>query len=99
MTSALTAEDMFGSLNGFDEIAIAQAFKADITTLRHRPLAFLRALAFVNERRQGSPDATAYTTVMEMPVSEVDSYFPETEVELDATDPDGDQGKADAPSE
>lgn len=74
---APTASDMFLSLNGFDEIAVAKAFKADIADLRERPFAFLRALAFVHRRRAGDKDAEAYKTVMGMSIGEAGDYFAE----------------------
>lgn len=77
MTCEQSADDFFMTLNGFDEIAIAKSFGHDITDLRKAPLMFLRALVFVNERRQGAKDGPAHNTAMQMTVGEVNDYFPD----------------------
>jgi hypothetical protein len=96
--NALTATEVSTSLTGFDELAIAKAFGADITAFSERPVMFLRALMFVVERRGGAKDAEAYRTVMEATAGQVDAYFPDETPDLDPEDPDTDQGKDSTPS-
>lgn len=98
MTNEMTAEDFFRTLNGFDEIAIAQSFGTDIYVLRNKPLTFLRALVFVHSRRQQNKDGEAHTYAMERTVGELETYFAEEKPELDPDDPETDQGKDDSPS-
>lgn len=101
-TTDITAGDMFLTLNGFDELAVAKAFAADIAELRNSPMRFLRALAFVHQRRNGAKDADAYKTAMTLTVAEVGDYFADDEPDpadlLDPDDPETDEGKDDAPS-
>lgn len=73
-----TAEEVFGSLTGFDEIAIANQFTAEVGTLAdEKPTMFLRSLVFALRRRQGLSDREAYAEVMEMPLGDVNDYFAE----------------------
>lgn len=98
-----TAEQTFDSLTGFDEIAIRSRFGESIGSLasseNRQETTFLRALAFVQERRNGSSDAAAYTAAMEYPIGlltegDGSGYFAPDVDELDPTDPDTVQGKA-----
>lgn len=83
--------DLFESLTGFDEIAIAAHFGDKITTLGSRaqedaedkdPFTFLRALAFVDKRRtEGLNDREAYAAVMGMTIADVQAYFADDEDE------------------
>lgn len=98
MAHELTAEDFFRSLNGFDEIAIAKSFGTDIYVLRDKPLTFLRALVFVDSRRQGAKDGEALNHAMERTVGDLEGYFAEEALELDPDEPETDQGKDDSPS-
>lgn len=70
-----TANDMFGSLTGFDEIAIRKEFRSDVYSLSNDGPAFLRALIYVDHRRQGIKDADAYKAAMEMTQAEATDYF------------------------
>lgn len=84
MSSAQTPNDMFESLTGFDEIAIAAHFGDKITALHADPFAFLRALAFVDKRRGGASDREAYEAAMNLSISETQTYFADDEAEDDA---------------
>lgn len=95
----ITAGDFFLSLNGYDELAIARAFGTDIADLRDSPMRFLRALAFVHQRRAGAKDADAYKAAMNLSISATGEYFADDEdeaTELDPDDPVSDEGKDDA---
>ncbi|MGH3499956.1 MAG: hypothetical protein ACRDQA_03490 [Nocardioidaceae bacterium] len=104
-----TTEEMFLSLNGFDEIAIAKAFGQDISAWiddeapeRQRPFTFVRALIFVHIRRTSDPrvkDADAYRAAMSLSQEQLQAYFADDPGELDPDDPDTDQGKGDRPSD
>lgn len=63
------------SLNGFDEIAIANHFGARIGDLREDPVTGGRALAFVHQRRLGLPDKDAYAASMNLTMQQVVDYF------------------------
>lgn len=73
----LSADDLFMTLTGFDEIAILKEFGADIVELKARPMMFLRALVFVWLRRCGQADRVAFKTAQTMPISEVTEVFPQ----------------------
>lgn len=96
-TAAMGATELAETLNGFDEIAISRTFGEDVTALRERPLMFLRALAFIDHRRQGQKDAEAYVAAMEILTKDLDSYFPDDPIELDPEHPETAEGKEDEP--
>lgn len=68
-----TSEELFDSLTGFDELAIAQQFGAAPTDLLGTMLG--RALLFVAQRREGVSDAEAYKAAMELPTGELTAIF------------------------
>ncbi len=85
----VSAGTLFLTLTGFDEIAISRAFGSPIEELRPRPFMFLRACAFVHQRRGGAKDAVAHKTVMDLSVQALGDYFPDDPDELDDDDPEG----------
>lgn len=89
----LTAEDFFGSINGFDEIAIARAFGEDISALRKRPFTFMRALVFVDARRKGQKDDAAINDALSLSMKDLEAYFPDEIPEIDPDEPETDPGK------
>lgn len=99
MTSEMTADEVFDSLNGFDEIAITQRFGASIGALAKNGEAgifmFLRALAFIAERRAGKGDNDAYMAAMNLSTKEANAYFADPADELDPADPETESGKDD----
>lgn len=86
-----TANDMFESLTGFDEIAIAAHFGRKVTALaadaqkdaeNPDPFTFLRALIFVDKKRtEGLNDPDAYKTTQGLTLADVQSYFGDDEDE------------------
>lgn len=94
----ITASDMFLSLNGFDELAVAKAFGSDVAELREAPMRFMRALAFIHRRREGDKDAEAYKAAMNLTIEEAGNYFAPDLDEVDPDDPVTEAGKDDAPS-
>jgi hypothetical protein len=92
-TVAQTAEEVFDSLTGFDELAIAQQFGRTVTDLaEHDPTMFGRALVFVAKRRDGAADADAKNAAFEVPLKQMNEGFFAT--------PDSDEsGKDEQPEE
>lgn len=86
-----TVEEAMKSMNGFDEIAIEQAFGKDFDELSGRKS--VRALIYVLEKRAGSSDKDAKTFAMNVPAGDFDAMFEEPVDEIDEDDPDTDQGK------
>jgi len=86
-----TANETFDSLTGFDEIAIRKEFRQDVARLYEADaMAFIRAMVFVHQRRQGLKDPAAFQAAMEMPQRELQHYF--------ADEPDGEgDGLGEAP--
>lgn len=88
-----TAEEVMESLTGFDEIAVAKAFDAEIITLaEHHQTKFLRALVFVECRRVGQTDAEAWQSCMALSLKAAQDYFAADD-EVDADDPETEAGK------
>lgn len=71
----IDAEDMFKSLNGFEQIAIEQHFKARVKTIADDEFALMRALLFVAEKRTGMADGDAFRNVMLMRLDDVTGRF------------------------
>jgi hypothetical protein len=82
----LTAEEAAESLTGFDEIAIEQMFRKDISDLSGTMS--MRAIMFVLYRRNGQSDSDAFRAVMAAPLKEIQAGFAEV-----------DEGKADGSDE
>lgn len=95
----LSANALAETLNGFDEIAISKAFGEDISELRSKPFSFLRALIFIEQKRNGSKDAIAYKAAMEVRTVELDEYFPDDPEEVDPDEPVTDEGKDGEPTD
>lgn len=74
-----SADEVTESLNGFDEIAIEQAFGKPLTDLSDTMAA--RALVFVLKRRDGLSDKDARREVMQMTLGVVMDSFGEGETE------------------
>lgn len=97
----LSAEAMFDSLTGFDEIAVKKFWGVPISTLSGNkkagivgdPMQFLRALAFIAERRAGLSDIAAHAAAQELTIGGVMAYFPDSTPEIDALDPETESGK------
>lgn len=96
-----TPLELFDSLTGFDELAIKARFGTEVTKLRKDPLQFMRALVFIDLRRQpDAKDAAAYHAAQEMPSRAALTYFTpeptEDEVDHDPDDPETPVGKGDS---
>lgn len=79
-------EAMFKSLNGFEEIAIAEVFRTPAFKLAKAaeeddPVPLMRALLFVEAKRSGAKSGEAFRSVMNMRVDDVVLRFQETETE------------------
>lgn len=85
-----TIDTMVKSLTGFDEIAIEQAFHADLADVMESSGKVLRALIFVMKKREGLSDHDAFLYAMNVKRGDVDGHFTlSTEVD--------DEGKAPEP--
>lgn len=92
--------DTFNSLTGHEENAIEKAFGSDVSELTMKTfsnsisLAGLRAMAFIVEKRKGTPKP--YEVVMNMTRKDLADRFKSEEEDADDAvpeDPDTDQGK------
>lgn len=86
-----TTLEVTESLNGFDEIAIEQAFGRDLDDLNGRH--YLRALIFIMKRRDGVDVVKAKRAAMEVPIKELGDHFAEEEEEVFEDEPETEQGK------
>lgn len=96
-----TGDEVFDSLTGFEEIAIAQTFRRTVGDLaQNDPLQLNRALVFALMRRSGdlSPKE-AYTHVQQLGTKAVRDYFAVTPNERNPADPATESGKDDSLSE
>lgn len=90
----LPAGETFLSLNGYDELAITEAFGTTVSQLREQDerTTFLRALAFIDMRRklqgQHGAHAQALDAAQLLTIQQVVDYFP-----ADDDDEDSDQGE------
>lgn len=91
----ITITEMTNSLTGFEEIAAAKAFKAEMEDLVNSSK-FGRALVFVDLRRRPMPDTEAYEQAMSMRLGDVNTYFAEEGDDVDEEDPDSESGKESA---
>lgn len=90
--SKQTAEEVFDSLTGFDEMAIAQHFGRTIGDLAsYDESMFSRALIFTLKRREGLADADAHNAALEMTMGQNIAYF--------AGSSDEEAGKGEEPEE
>jgi hypothetical protein len=85
----LSPEAAAESLTGFDEIAIEQMFRKDISDMSGTMS--MRAIMFVLQRRDGQSDADAFRAVMAAPLKEIQAGFAEVDEgkagENDETEP------------
>lgn len=108
MSTDRSADEMLGSLNGFDELAIAKQFKTPIQGLipdpekgreGPSPWVYLRALAFIDMKRDGKSDREAYDEAMSLTTTDAQEYFADPPAEIDPEEPDSELGKDSSPSE
>lgn len=95
-----TMTDVLLSVNGYDEIAIASYFNAELTELQDKPLRAIRAMVFIAERRGGANDKDAYKAAMTLTQAEAAAYFPDDPTDTDEhpDEPESEVGKDGAPS-
>lgn len=98
MSAQITSDEMLESLTGFDELAIEKAFDADWQTLvTQKQTMFLRALIFIQFRRDGKSDKDAKAAVMGLTLGACNDFFSDEELpDLDPDQPDSESGKDDA---
>jgi hypothetical protein len=76
--SGFSAEEVFDSLTGFDEIAISQHFGRTVSELGEKDQSmFGRALVFVLKRRDGASDDEARNAALGLTMKEFTAFFAE----------------------
>jgi len=97
-STAMTGDEMFDSITGFEEIAIAKTFKRTLGDIaQNDPLQLNRALVFALLRRSGGLNETeAYRKVQELGTKAIREYF--QPAEDDAANPESESGKDGSPS-
>ena len=77
-----TAEEVFDSLTGFDEIAISQHFGRTVSDLGSQDQSmFGRALVFVVKRREGANDDDARNAALGLTLTDLVGFFAEASEE------------------
>lgn len=90
----MTAEEMFESLTGYEEVAISKAFGGEIGDLASaKPTMFLRAMVFAHINRSGASASEAKDQAMKMSLKEANGYFAEEQQETFPEEPETEQGK------
>lgn len=94
-----TGEEVFDSLTGFDEIAIAQSFGHTISDLAgNDPSMFSRALIFVIKRRDGATDHDAREASLALTMKENNEFFAAPSAEEAGKDEPAEQPPESSPS-
>lgn len=75
----IDADEMFRSLNGFEQIAVEQLFRTRLKVIADDELAVMRALLFVAGKREGLADPDAFRNVMLMRLDDVTARFSKPE--------------------
>lgn len=89
----MSADEMIGSLTGFEENAITERFGMDWGELTAtKPTMFARALVFAYKSRE-MPTEDAYQAAMSMGLREADSFFTASEPQIDGVEPVSESGK------
>lgn len=96
MSTDLTTNEFFESLNGFEEIAITRSFGHPVKQLATEDeLSFARSLIFVAEKRGGLNDAAAKEAALTLTLGEVLTYFADEDEEPMPEEPVTEAGKGD----
>lgn len=97
----ITGQEMAESLTGFDQIAVKNRFGKDPFQFgEDEGPTFVRALVFVQKRRDGMSDDDAYDHAMNLPVGALKDAFLEDEPDLsELGGPVPPSGEGSAPSE
>lgn len=94
-TERPTVVEMINSLTGYDEIAIEKNY-GGVDFFELKGLTTIRALVFVQLRRDGQADKDAKRAVLEMTVGECNAFFTE-DTETDPEQPVTEPGKDSEP--
>lgn len=93
------ANEFIETLTGFDEIAIEKHFGSRWGTLAEQnPTMLLRALVFIEFRREGQSDPDAYKAALSLTLREAQDRFPDAEEEFTPDEPETEGGKDDSAS-
>lgn len=95
----MTLDEMVESLTGYDELAIEKHFDGfDIYAHGEtKGIRAMRALAFVQFRRDGQTDRDAVKTAQELSFKELKDRFLPDEPEIDPSQPETPSGKGSTP--
>ena len=99
----LTASEVAQSINGFDEIAIVNAFGFDPADLDQDKTSdqfrLLRSLVFIDRRRKGDKHREALDYALGVLRTDLPKYFAPEPEDDHPHDPDSDAGKDSQPSD
>ena len=76
-TETRKLEELAESLNGWEEIAVVKAFGFTIDDFENQGTLGIRALAFVELKREGQKDAAAHQAAMDLSIRDLVSRYPE----------------------
>lgn len=88
ITEQISTEEFIESLTGYEEIAIAKAFGAELFVLAEtKQTMFIRALVFIHVKRTGVKDDEAKKTVLGMSLKQAQSHFSDEDLESGEDEP------------
>lgn len=95
VTDRPSPEEMFDSLNGFEEIAITTTYGHPVAWLaKNDETQFLRALIMIHHKRTARVgDGAARAYAQNLPLGEVRSYFPNSTEDVTPEAPETAEGK------
>lgn len=70
-------EELAESLNGWEELAVQKTFGFSIDTFEDHGTLGIRALAFVEFKREGQKDTAAHKSAMDLRLRELIERYPE----------------------
>lgn len=76
-TETHTLEELAESLNGWEELAVVKAFGFTIDDFENQGTLGIRALAFIEFKREGAKDPAAHKAAMDLSVRELVDRYPE----------------------
>lgn len=82
-----TLEELAESLNGWEELAVQQKFGFQIDDFEEQGTLGIRALAFVEFKREGAKDPAAYKSAMDLTLRELIDRYPEMKDDDEVPDP------------
>lgn len=80
-------DELAESLNGWEELAVQKQFGFSIDKFEEHGTIGIRALAYIEFKREGQKDAAAHKAAMDLTLRELVDRYPEMDKDDDPADP------------